>query len=108
MFHAQLTVRKQIPCGLIKQETQRAEIHQACRVMRKVEKLDITAIVNTELQSLRHVVYHGGDDGKRLVEIKLRQHLKQGRSFLEFLCCASVDAINLKHYYMLVLVCFIQ
>jgi hypothetical protein len=97
MIHIQSTAWKEILCRLVKQETQRPEIHQSRRMVSKVEKLDIAAIVNTELQSLRHIVDLGRDDGIRPVELKLRQHLKQGRPFIEFLRRLGVDAINLNH-----------
>ena len=66
-------------------------------MVREIEKLDIAAIVDTKFQPLRHIVDHGGDDGIRPVEFKLRQHLEQGRPLLELLCGLVVDAIDLKH-----------
>jgi hypothetical protein len=70
--------------------------------MSEVKKLDVTTVVDTELQSLRHVVDLSRNDGIRLVELKFGQHFQQGHAFLEFLGCFGVDAINLYHNYMLV------
>ena len=104
MLHIQLAAWEEVLSRLVKQEAQRPEIHQARRVMGEVEKLDVAAVVNTELQSLRHIVDLGGDDGLRSVELKLRQHLKQSHAFLELFRRLVVDAINLDHGYMLVFV----
>ena len=70
--------------------------------MREVEKLHITTVVDAELQSLRHVVDLGRNDGIRLVELKFWQHLKQGHAFIELFGSFGVDAIDLNHDYMLV------
>ena len=75
MVHVQLAARKQVLRRLVKQESQRPDVHQTRRVMGQVEKLDIPAIVDAKLQSLRHVVDLGRNDGLRLLELKFRQHL---------------------------------
>ena len=97
VVHVQLAARKQVESSLVEQEAQRAKIHQTRRVMREVDKLHIATVVNTEFQSLRNIVHLGGNDGIRLVKIKLGQHLKQGHAFIELLGCLGVDAINLNH-----------
>ena len=67
-------------CGLVEHEAQRAHVDAVARPLAGIEKLHVAVLVQSELQSLRHVVdlgrHHGVGQfdfvGKLLIDIQQR------------------------------------
>ena len=98
VFHIETTVRKDVLRGLVEYEAKRTDIGTETRVVAHVNKLYVTVLPNTELESLRRVVHLGRDSG--VGEVQLRkgvEHLQQRDSLCETFGYTIILATYLDH-----------
>jgi hypothetical protein len=77
VLDVKLAAREEVGSCLVEHKAEAAGIDAAPAGADDVEKLYLLVVIDAELQPLRHVVHLGGNNGVRVLKLKLREDLQQ-------------------------------
>ena len=99
VFDKEFTARKHVNGGLIEHETERTGIDATSRTIGGIDKLDITILEHTELQTLRHIIHLRRNHGIRQIDIsgKLLIDIEQRSAFGKTLRLVAILTADLEH-----------